>query len=116
MFFSFNLIVAPIFAVSDGESDYRQNLQKFAENANIQQVDQPTSVIVNIINFVLSFIGLIFLIITMVAGFKYMTAGGKEEQVKSAKQSIQNGAIGVAIILFAAVFVHFVLRNLFHLF
>ena len=45
----------------------------------------------------------IALIIIIVGGISYMTAGGNEDQEKKAKQIIIKGLIGVAIILVAAI-------------
>ena len=43
------------------------------------------------------------LIIIIVGGISYMTAGGDEEKAKKAKQTIITGLIGVAIILLAGI-------------
>jgi len=45
----------------------------------------------------------IALIVVVVGGISYMTAGGNEDQEKKAKQTIVKGLIGAAIILIAAV-------------
>jgi len=45
----------------------------------------------------------IALIVIIVGGISYMTAGGNEEQEKKAKQTIVKGLIGAAIILVAGV-------------
>ncbi len=43
------------------------------------------------------------LIIIVIGGISYMTAGGNEEQEKKAKQTIIKGLIGAAIILVAGI-------------
>lgn len=45
-------------------------------------------------------IGIAVLMI-IIAGIQYMTAGGDEDKVKTAKKTIVNGLIGVAIVLLA---------------
>jgi amino acid transporter len=45
-------------------------------------------------------IGIAVLMI-IVAGIQYMTAGGEDDQIKKAKKTIINGLIGVAIVLLA---------------
>ncbi|MCF7794853.1 hypothetical protein K9M50_00625 [Patescibacteria group bacterium] len=54
-----------------------------------------------IINTVLSFLGVIFLVLTIVAGYQWMTAGGNEEQVKKSQQQLKNSIIGLVIVLAA---------------
>lgn len=60
--------------------------------------EDPRIFIVNLISIVLGFIGTIFLVIAIYAGFKYMTAGGKEEQVRGALALLKNAIIGLVIV------------------
>jgi hypothetical protein len=61
---------------------------------------------------ILGFIGVIFLIITIVGGFMYMTAGGNPEQAKRGGQYIRNGLIGVIIIMASYAITFFVFTQL----
>jgi uncharacterized membrane protein len=54
-----------------------------------------------IINVVLGFLGVIFLILAVYAGFMYMTAAGNEEKTKSALDMLRNAIIGLVIVLAA---------------
>jgi len=54
-----------------------------------------------IISIVLGFVGVIFLILAVFAGFKYMTSGGNEEKTKGALALLRNAIIGLVIILLA---------------
>ena len=54
-----------------------------------------------IIRVVLELLGLIFLILIIVAGFRWMTAGGDEEKITEARKLLTNSVIGL-IIIFAA--------------
>jgi hypothetical protein len=56
---------------------------------------------VTIIKTALTFLGLIFLVLLLWAGFKWMTAGGNETKIKESVKQIQNAAIGLIIILAA---------------
>ena len=56
-----------------------------------------------IIRYALGFVGIIFLVLTIINGFKWMTAGGNEEEVKKAKTGIMNTIKGLAIITIAYV-------------
>ena len=61
-----------------------------------------------IISYILSFIGVIFLIIIIVSGFQWMTAGGNEETVTKAKKRLTNATIGLIIIFTAYLITYFI--------
>jgi di/tricarboxylate transporter len=52
-----------------------------------------------IIKVFLGFLGIIFLVLIISAGFKYMTSAGNEEKIKEALDQIKAGVIGLIIIL-----------------
>ncbi len=68
--------------------------------------------IAKIINIVLEFLGVIFVGLTLFAGFQYMTAGGNEEQTKKAVGLIKNAVIGLLVILMAWAITRFTIRQL----
>lgn len=57
--------------------------------------------IARIVRIVLSFLGVIFLCLTLYAGFEWMTAGGNDDKVSKAKTLLQQAVIGLVIILSA---------------
>lgn len=68
--------------------------------------------VIGIINVLLGFLGLIAVVIILIGGFKWMTAGGGEEKVEEAKKMIFSGIIGLAIILSAWAIAQFVIKQL----
>lgn len=64
------------------------------------------------INIVLSFLGVIFLILLIYSGFMWMTARGNEGQVESSKKIMVRAIIGVIIILVSFIITWFVMGNL----
>jgi hypothetical protein len=70
------------------------------------------TVIGNIINVALSLLGVVAVVIILIGGFKWMTAGGSEDKVEEAKKMIFQGIIGLAIILSAWAIAIFVLNSL----
>ncbi len=68
-------------------------------NLHLDQNLEPRSAIVGIINIVLSFLGLIAVIIIIYGGFVWMTSGGEAEKVNKAKKILKNGLIGLIIII-----------------
>ncbi len=52
-----------------------------------------------LISVALSILGIIFLIITIVSGFQWMTAQGNEAQVTKAKDSVTRAVIGLIVVI-----------------
>lgn len=52
-----------------------------------------------VINVILSILGVIFLIITIISGIQWMTAQGNEAQVTKAKDSITRAIIGLIVVI-----------------
>ena len=68
--------------------------------------------ITQLINVALSLLGIVSVVIILIGGFKWMTAGGNEEKVDEARKLIFSGIIGMAIILSAWAIAKFVLSTL----
>lgn len=68
--------------------------------------------IVNIVNFVLGFLGLVAMIIVIYGGFLYVTAAGQEEQTTKGKKSIMYAIIGIVIILISFALVNTLIGGL----
>lgn len=66
----------------------------------------------NIIQVALGFLGVVALIVVLIGGFQYMTAGGNEEKAKKARGWIISGVIGLAIIISAYAITTFVIGSL----
>jgi hypothetical protein len=64
-----------------------------------------------IVNTLSLFAGAIAVIMIIIGGFRYITSGGKEEGVKSAKNTILYAIIGLVVVGLAQIIVHFVLNN-----
>jgi len=78
---------------------------------NISQ-KSPEQIIGIIIQSVLSFLGVIFLILTIYGGYLWMTASGNEEQVSKAKKTLTAAVIGVIIVVSAYAISYFVIERL----
>jgi len=57
-----------------------------------------------ILNYLLTFLGLIFFLLIIYAGFLWMTARGNEEQVERAKKITREAVIALLIVLLARIF------------
>ncbi len=69
------------------------------DSAGYAQPQDPRTIIAQYIRVLLSLLGMIFFLLTLYAGYLWMTAGGNEEQVAQAKAYLSNGVIGLIVIL-----------------
>jgi PKD repeat protein len=67
--------------------------------------------IVNAVNFVLGFLGLVAVIMVIYGGFLYVIAGGAEEQTTKGKKSVMYAVIGIVIILVSFALVNTVIKG-----
>jgi cytochrome bd-type quinol oxidase subunit 2 len=70
--------------------------------------DLLTGSLNNIINIVLSLLGIIFIILMIYGGITYMLARGNEDQTKKAKALITQAIIGLVIVLTAYAITYFI--------
>lgn len=66
----------------------------------------------SLINVALTFLGVVAVVIILLGGFKWMTAGGNDEKVGEAKRLIVAGIIGMAIILSAYAIASFAISSI----
>ncbi len=65
-----------------------------------------------VIQAFLSLLGIIFVVLMLVAGYNWMTAGGEEEKIRKAKDTIKRAIIGLAIIILSYAITYFVFKYL----
>lgn len=69
-------------------------------------------VVAGIIRAALGLLAIIFVILTILSGFRWMTAGGNEENVKSARETLKTAIIGLIIVLAAYAITYFIFKYL----
>ncbi len=67
--------------------------------------------VIKIIQWALGLLGLVAVVMILIGGFQWMTAGGNEEKVASAKKIISAAVIGLIIVLLAWAIVIFVVST-----
>lgn len=70
--------------------------------------EDPRNLVVEIIKYFITFLGLIFTILIIWGGFRWMKAGGNEQEVASAKKTVVAAVIGMVIILAAYAITYFI--------
>ena len=80
---------------------------EYAENLELADAD-PRDAVVTLISLLMTFLGIIAVIIMLYGGFVWMTAAGSEEKVSKAKKIIASGIIGLIVILSSFLIINFV--------
>lgn len=83
----------------------------YGANTGLGNAD-PRDIIANVIRVGMGFLGTIAVIIILIGGFKWMTAGGNDTKVGEAKKYIMYGIVGLIIVLSAYAITTFVLSSL----
>jgi len=122
------LILTSLLIISNSYSALAQNLTNSKENLKIigeggkigtvpiegigykaYIEGDLTTIVSQIIRLALSLLGIIFLVLIILGGYQWMTAGGNEEIVTKARQRMTNAAIGLAIVLLAYAISYFII-------
>lgn len=69
--------------------------------------------IASLIGVIMGFLGILAVVIILLGGFMWMTAGGNEEKVGKAKKLIVSGIIGLVIVLAAYAIATFVVSSIY---
>ena len=109
------ILIIPVLATQAQliDSDIlKTTSDEFAAGAGFQQSASIETVSIIVIRTALGFLGLIFLVLTIMAGFKWMNAGGNDEEVKKAKTSVKNATIGLVVVLATYTITSFIFSSL----
>ena len=106
------MIMAPAFllaATANAQADLGLN---YANNLGLANTDEdPRDAAVNIVKYLMTFLGIIAVVVILIGGFRWMTAAGNEDKIAAAKKTIIAGAIGLIVILAAFAIVTFVVQT-----
>ncbi len=111
-----SLLLIPAFKSQAYNFLEDSGVQKTGESAGYDtKSDQPDldQTIGQNINLVLSFIGILFIILMLYGGITWMTAAGSEEKAKKAKGIIIDSVIGLIIVIVAYAITYFVFEFIF---
>lgn len=119
------LLIAPVFSVAlisptqaaDGswwDVAKQGGVDKIGSTA-FDETGEPDNIIIivaRVIKVFLGLLGIIFVVLLVWAGFKWMTAGGDDDKVKEARDQIFVAVIGLLIVLASYTIAHFVLNKI----
>lgn len=103
IFLALPFLALPVLAQPDLGTNYAVNLELVTTDQD------PRDAIVNIVRYLMTFLGVIAVVMILYGGFRWMYAGGNEDEVASAKKIIIAAAIGLVAILTAFATVTFVI-------
>lgn len=98
------IVATPTFVqATTMSSDIAAQLQAATQEkgAGYGAARDPRLIIVDIVRMALGFLSMIFICLTLYAGYLWMTAGGNEEEVTKAKTLLYQAVIGLGILLSA---------------
>lgn len=97
------LAVAPALGQSAATEEIAKQLDAAAgtQGAGVGNYTDPRKIVSQIVQILLTLVGTIFFVLTVYAGYLWMTAGGNEEAIEKAKTTLRNSAIGLVIVLAA---------------
>ena len=107
IFLSANLVLAQS---PDPASGISGGVQSFGGMVYGGEPKPPAQIAALIIKSLLTLLGIIFVVLIIYGGYLYMTAQGKEDQIKKAKQTIIAASIGVGIIILSYAIASFILN------
>lgn len=85
---------------------------QLAGAAGLSQATSFDAILATLARPIIGMVGIIFFLIFLYGGFKWMTAGGNDTQVNEAKKLITSTVIGLAIVTLAYVIADFIIRAL----
>lgn len=106
--FQLSLFALPVYA--QGWWEMQEGKQDIANpfGSNPSSSFDLRDMIVSLIKVFFTFLALIFIIIIIIGGFKWMTSGGNQDKVGKAKDMLQSGIIGIIIILASYSILYFI--------
>lgn len=121
----FEKIITPVFIFIFAQT---ARAQEIIDNSVTTEIDRQTdalgtaagfnnnlevgSIMGTVIKSFFSVMGMVFLILVLHAGYKWMNANGKKDDVEEAKNSIMRATIGLAVMIAAYALTAFVFNQI----
>lgn len=81
------------------------------DKAKTEAASNLETTVTNVVNVMSLVIGVLAVIMLIIGGLRYVTSGGKQENIQAAKNTLLYAVIGVAIAALSQAVIHFVLKN-----
>lgn len=93
--------LSEVAAETDLQGQITGQITAGAAGAGLRAPKDPREAVANVIKIFLSIIGMVFLALTLLGGYWYLTAKGDETKVEKAKETIKGAITGLIIIMIA---------------
>ncbi len=105
-------LVYGIPAVALAQREVNYGFTNFNKATNLGTNAPVVQTVANVINIVLGFLGVLAIVLILIAGFRWMTSQGNEEQIAGAKKLMGAGVVGLIIIFVAYALAYFIVNQL----
>jgi F0F1-type ATP synthase membrane subunit c/vacuolar-type H+-ATPase subunit K len=98
------VLIVPYLVFAQTAGNPQANMAQVASKTSFNPATDETtvsSIAGSVVSAALGFLGIIFLILTLYAGFLWMTAQGDSDKVDKSKKLLQNAVIGLTLIISA---------------
>lgn len=99
----------PVVSVPTHDTTVMGGINLLGEFLGLGSTD-PRMIVASLIRVALGFLGIIFVVMILLSGFTFLTAGGNSERTGAAKRTFFNAIIGLVIILSAQSIVVYVVK------
>ncbi|MEW6609877.1 MAG: Mbov_0395 family pilin-like conjugal transfer protein [bacterium] len=109
------VLISPSLVLVGAKSEctgITDDLERLRCEAGYKEDTDLVTTIGIVINVILGLLGVVAVVIIIIGGFKWMTAGGNDEKISEAKKLIGQGVIGLIIVLAAYAIARFVMDKL----
>jgi len=103
---------AGLFSTEGKEALTSQTGSFYNEVSDIETSASAIDLYATVFSLFLGFLGIIFLVLIIGAGYSWMTAQGNEEKITKSKDTFKTAIIGLIIILSAYAITYFVFSSL----
>jgi hypothetical protein len=109
-----SILAVPAAVFADADSLLWGGTQTDVETALGLGNEDPRTIVSSVVSVLLGFLGILAVLIILFAGFKWMTAGGNDDNISSAKSMMTAGVIGLVIVLASFGLSQFVIEALYN--
>ena len=111
--FAVNIVNADLFDPGTDGRRYFDLMGEYGFERSSSGEPMPLKLFVLlVINYILGFLGILFILLIIYGGYYWMFSGGNEQKIETAKKILLNATIGVVIVLLSASITHFVFKAL----
>ncbi|NUM25908.1 MAG: hypothetical protein HUU49_04850 [Candidatus Buchananbacteria bacterium] len=107
--------LTPVLVLAQG-GDITQQMQNSLANVSLPSTNKDEGrvevIVGKVIGAFLSIFGIIFMVLIIFGGYKWMMASGREEEISKAKATIRSAVIGLIIVLAAYAITFFITNAL----